>query len=391
MKKLSLFLFSFFIYGALFSQNLLDGYVITNANDTIFGQIDLRSPAINQEKCVFIPNAEKEQVYYPGEIKGYRLTKEDRFYISKEVTIDKTHQPLIFVESLVLGDVNLYYFENGSNKYFLFEEQAKDPLYITQKPSEESSLGVKHDYRYRGQLKYYFRDGSSSLHNLIDKSKFSSKAMMRIIEQYIKEKYTSSEAVGITYATTKSDRESVKLKFSAYTGIQNTIYEIDNVVKESSLFPVIGGQIYICNPTWSRSFGAVADLSVSKMKKDFSFYDKEYNKHYPLKYDSFTLMTKIGFRYTYTRSKLKPSLDAGGAYLKVLNNKLKHVDNPEVTEKMKSSSLGGYFGAGLEYDIAKEQSIFLRFNYDLYSKSIFGVDRRNDGYNAWQVKIGYTF
>lgn len=377
-------------------NNLSDGYIITNNNDTVYGQIDLRTDKINQTRCLFVSNrnGNTQQNFYPNDIKGYRFTKNGKYYISKTISIEN-ETLTAFVEYLVQGKLSLFYYINEINdqSYFIFDEAGKETFYITQRINPEIATITNQDQRYIGRLQYYFQNSSPSIIAQTEKTKFTQTSMIKIVKEYNDENCQPNQESCIIFENQNPDKIGIEFIFSAYTGIQNVKYEYSNLISESSSFPVIGGQLFICNPKWSKSIGAVLDLSFSKMKKEFLIYDDGYERSFNSKYDLYTLTTKLGFRYTYSKFRLKPSIDLGFACFTLLNNEIEATDESSTwtIHQIKKWNVGYYLGAGLEYNTYREQSVFFRFNLDFYSKSYFGVDRTYDKIGLWQIKLGYTF
>lgn len=75
MKHITLF-FTLLVYASASAQvNPMQGYVITNNNDTIHGMIDYRSDAKNALECHFKENGQSDyRTYAPSDISGYRFT-----------------------------------------------------------------------------------------------------------------------------------------------------------------------------------------------------------------------------------------------------------------------------------------------------------------------------
>ncbi len=82
--------------------NFRKGYIISLENDTISGLVDFR---LDEENMCFVNfQAEGEtnaRQYFPGEITGYRLIDDGKFYVSKEIEIRDNKPQTVFVEYLV--------------------------------------------------------------------------------------------------------------------------------------------------------------------------------------------------------------------------------------------------------------------------------------------------
>ncbi|WP_101689916.1 outer membrane beta-barrel protein [Dysgonomonas massiliensis] len=398
MKKILAILFFLTPILSLFAQqNLSDGYIITNSNDTIHGQIDLRTSTINQQRCTFVDASNNSKIYLPGEIKGYRYINEGKFYISKTITVDNSEQ-LIFAEYLVQGGLSLFYFEKDGLAYFIFEEEGKEHFYITKHPPVEVDRKMKEDTKYVGMLKYYFRDSSPTMMKLIEKSKFYQRSMIKIAKQYNDENCLNpGQNSCIIFENDNPDKFGLQFKFSVYTGIQNTTYS-GHLFDASSTFPLLGGQVYINNPRWSKSFGFVVDLSFSKMKKESQKLKSPITSSYNiLKYDMYDMSVKLGLRYTYSKYRLRPSIEGGlsSAYIIKNNSTWASASNSTIINRqdydVRKFHIGWYVGMGVEYNIIKDQFIFLRFNYDKFSETDYMQTSGTDHISLWQLKLGYTF
>lgn len=378
---------------------MVSGYVITNSNDTIYGLIGLRTPSINQEKCILVTSDNQKQTYLPGEIKGYRYSDVGKMYISKAVEI-KEQEYLIFVEYLVQGGLSLFYFEHDKKPYYLFEEEDKAPLYITQDPPKVINLNVSVDLQYIGELNYHFRESSQVLKKLInnEKPKFNQKLMIEIAKQYNDENCLNPDKAScIVFESRIPDKFGVQVKFSVYTGIQSGVY-YGKFSEGSSLSPLIGAQIYVYNPRWSNSFGIVLDLSFSKIDTGQSELKEKYVDYYKsMDYDMCNLSAKLGVRYTYSKHRLRPSIEGGLGFVSAFRNKsvlTRYGSGDELVDRVydvRGSHFGWYIGAGLEYNIIKNHFVFVRFNYDGYLKSDGLQASTKDHIGLWHLKVGYTF
>lgn len=383
MKKTFLVLFALASYTILFSQeNFSNGYIITNVNDTIYGEISLRSSEVNQNQCTFISDRIKNEVqtFLPGQIKGYRFSDIGRYYIAKNIKIGNIVQNM-FAEYLLEGQVSLFYFVHEGQSYFLFEELGKDPFYITQKPEYiDQSIGrLRVDNSYIGGLTYRFNDSERTL-KLIQKAKFTQKSMIEITKFYNDENCLSPDGVCVIFVNPDPDKKPEIFKYSVYSGVQYSSLN-SSLTTGGSVMPIIGVQCYINNPQRNEKLGVLADISFSKMN---------YSTDYPyvrqrLRYNSFIASIKVGGKYYFTKTKIRPSVGAG-----VLASFLIDAGSDEISEHYLPNYgfyFGGYLSAGIDFNIRKSQFIFLNFDWDLHYKSSTDLNRLK----MWEIKIGYTF
>ena len=109
--------------------NLREGIVITLQGDTLHGDIDYRTDQMNSEQCLFFPDGKSESVTYkPGDIFGYRFLDNGRYYVSRNVEIEKDKFKNVFLEYVVRGNLSLYYLDHRDiidKLYFLEDETGK--------------------------------------------------------------------------------------------------------------------------------------------------------------------------------------------------------------------------------------------------------------------------
>jgi len=97
--------------GAGLSQtNFLDGYVLLNEYDTLYGRINNNNSMKNALLCELIPsNSDSVRKYIPSQIYGYRFI-DGKYYVSKHVG-----NRMIFLEYLVNGNLDIFYYLDSFN------------------------------------------------------------------------------------------------------------------------------------------------------------------------------------------------------------------------------------------------------------------------------------
>ena len=106
-----------FVSVSAFGQNkkFKNGYVITFAQDTIFGKIYKQNSS--NVICKFQNSANEIIDYQPNEIYAFGY-KNGNVYVSKKIGTD-----MFFVEYLVKGNLNLYSFGNKKNKRYFVDNE----------------------------------------------------------------------------------------------------------------------------------------------------------------------------------------------------------------------------------------------------------------------------
>ncbi|HBO74436.1 MAG TPA: hypothetical protein DD653_07055, partial [Marinilabiliales bacterium] len=176
---------SFILSTALLGQNdFKPGYILKTTGDTVHGYINLRSNYLNGKECEFRPVLIGESSFYlPGQILSYRV-ENTKMYVTKTVELDHKTQTL-FMEFLVDGVIDLYYYKDLQNEYYFVEKEgALYPL-----TNEEREL-IRDDVRYRqnsnqykGMLTFIFND-APEIATKINRTPFEYKALINLTKDY---------------------------------------------------------------------------------------------------------------------------------------------------------------------------------------------------------------
>ncbi len=375
-------------------NNYKKGYVITNDNDTIFGLIDFRTDAINATRCTF-KSEQAEKTYYPGDIAGYRFSDEGKYYVTRDVTIDSVPQKF-FLEYLVEGVMNLYYYDTTAKKYFFFEKDDK-MIEISKAPDVERERRIIQDNKYKNLISYYFNDYPSIVNNL-NKMDFSQKTFIEIAKTYHDKVCTTGEEC-VIFENKHPDENSIKTAFSVYAGVQLQTYSLNSYSGYSystlnRMQPVIGGKMKLFNPRWSRSFALQLDMSFSR----FSFsqalpYFLDGESEFKLK--AIIITGKLGAEYKFSLNKIQPMIGAGIAYTNLLGDDSKFMisewsDSWQKYE-LRSPFVGCYLNIGASYMLKSKHSIFVLASMEQYLKEDTSKENYNDRFKSYNIVLGYTF
>lgn len=161
MKK-GLFVFLLFSTTIGYSQtDFKKGFVITKKNDTIRGLIDNRGDISNSKVCYFKKeNSDSIFALEPFFVSSYKFIESGKYYISKQISL-KNESRNLFLEYLLKGKVNLYYYRDKDGNHFLID---KDTLKLVElKPiykliNKDGSLYNWKDYQTEETLKKYMSD-----------------------------------------------------------------------------------------------------------------------------------------------------------------------------------------------------------------------------------------
>jgi len=362
-------------------SNYSHGYIITSNNDTVTGWIDYRTDKMNAMACKFKQNlTDEEKVYLPGEITGYRFTDAGKFYISKSVTTDDGTPHTVFLEYMLEGIMNLYYYceasDSNYSEYYFFENENGELISVTKMPDkvlteENGKLRKLEDLKYQRLLSYIFRN-CEPVKKKASKVQFTQKNMIDLTKDYHNLVCKSGEEC-IEFETTP-DKHYIKTKFSVYGGWEieanvpvslfsdNPFSDTYALIKNS---PIIGAQFNFSVPRWKKSLSLQTDISLTKRYLKLSQSGDEYN--------DLRLASNIGAKYTYHQGKFRPCIEAGIIF---------------ELGTCRSFMPGHYAGLGFDYLLKNDHFILFGINNEWRNNFFWVKDNARD---AWRMKLGYTF
>lgn len=386
----------FSIVGALlfiniaFSQNdYQPGFIITNENDTAYGIIEYGiSRQFNFSTCRFKQNETQQlQEYSPQDIKAYRIL-DNKFYISKNIPINDTSKT-VFVECLVDGAVDLYYyFENLKDIYYIEKEDGE--IYAL----ETETNTVKKDYMtyelnsniYKGVLTYALSD-CKEIKSSINTVSLNHKSMINLSKKY--HEYICDGEKCIVYEKQKKQNLDFGL-FISY----NLIYY--NLIEAN--FGSYGYHVPKLDNASSPGIGLIIDYKPSFGNNKIMFsiqteyfstkfneiHSDDFDEDYVYKYiKTSNWYNSVLIKYKYPSKNVQPVLFVGPScnFVKVTDKLLQ----PHATTLPISSIMGGAdIGSGIEYSIKDKLDVFINLTYSLQ----FGV---YNYYSYLKLKTGFKF
>lgn len=418
MKKLyiiSLFLiFSTVIINA--QKNFKEGYIITNQGDTIRGLIDLKSDASNAQVCYFKTNEEAtSQSYYPKDIASYRFDKEGKYYVSKEITIEKEDR-LVFLEYLVQGTMDLYFYKEPSRyklDYYMFVNPSGETTVISKKQNQFDGKRDYVDDNYKNMLTYIFREypemmnlvrneserefvptklTTSSSNNTIS---YNRESMINLVKNYHEKSCTTGEDC-IVFENPYS-KKYLKVEFMPYIGIQYIEQEWakTGLINSKYLSPKIGAQLHLSLPRSIPAFLLFADVSLAqfKSKHGIPFSDAIY---YHFKYSTLIINGSLGIQYTYPKGNIRPFAQVGYGLSFFTSKSTKTSFEEEDQDKQgfyekytsdfhttENTMSGWLAGAGVNIMLPKKHAIVAQFSYE--------NGKNKEKLTSMIFKLGYKF
>ena len=412
---------SFALFITLFSinaqSNFRPGYIITNKMDTIYGLIDFRTYKMNAHNCKFRASQTSEDINYaPEDIFGYHFTDDGKYYVTKDIEIDRQPRK-VFLEYLIQGVISLYFYPAEESDYYFFQDESGKMTPVTQQEekivnNKTGKTYIMEDIRYKWAVYDIFKK-SKSVSKVASKMSFNKKEMIDITKKYHAEMCTTGEEC-IQFET-KPDTY-VKVKVSVYAGMQMQSYKMgkrvlmddlayptkidpDLLPGLNSLSPGFGAQINLGIPRWHKSLSLLFDLSLSQFKDEQEREIEEYINQFLRKRFSRTEINgwisscKLGGKYTFQNNGLfKPVIEGGFAANIMLASSYFYRTITNTTGVHSSVFLdktimpGFFLNAGVDYPLKNDNAIFFRVAFS----SCYYLEF-NDNLTSLQFNLGYTF
>ena len=393
MRKLLVSLFLFSLFGVLSAQdNFKEGYIIKNDGDTIRGLVDFRTVRLNNKQCRFrLTESSDIATYLPGEIAGYRFSKEGKYYVSREIELDSVKQT-VFLEYLLSGLLDLYLYESIDITCYFFENQ-EGKMFPVKKTFNKSTdvegeYGVIYrteDRSYAGMLRYIFKDCAPVVQK-VGRDSYKEKNIIKLTKEYHEQMCTTGEDCIVFEG--KQDKKYFNIKISPYVGWGTYSYAYMIGLEESKetgiSSAILGGELEFFMPRWNKNMSILIDLSATKLKKDIP---RDIFVNQKIHADSWLFDAKIGLRYQFDVSKrVKPTVDGGVLLSYVTNNSSKIGDKKmeDVWGDMNKPIVGYSLGVGVNIITVKNQYAFIRVDYGRRYHTYMDI-------SGIRVRLGYSF
>ncbi len=255
-----------------------EGYIISLNGDTTKGFL-LEQESKNASKhCTFKSSANSESITYkPGEIVGYRYS-DGKYYISKEIQIDPTTNMVVFLEFLIQGMANVYYYVDDAEHYYI-EKLPQGLVELTEKDviMETDKGKFILPKKYKNKLMALLQD-CPDINNEIQNTSLTHKSLIKLTKDY-HEKVCNTESC-IIYEKGKTSPE---LKYGVLIGWAKNQYNFGGQINtdHGNNFQ-IGAGLKISNLfMFNRHINLKANLIFEKDSKTYTFSHLE-GDVYPL-------------------------------------------------------------------------------------------------------------
>jgi len=371
----SIILFSFSITVA--QSDFRNGFIITNDNDTIQGEIDYRFNLKNYESCVF-KDGQTEIKYYPDQIKGFGYVNDK--YFSSQILKGS------FVESLVIGNLSLY---KSKDKYHLKKESQIIDLELKKEKTQiDGRTVIKESSHWRGLINYFISDCIFKFD--VSNLRFTEKSLTELIIKY-------NRCKGSDFAELKESKLWTKFDIGAVIGLSRSTIQTKDEFDEfgyiddnyNSIDPSIGILFAISSPRIAEEIELQGEIHY--IKSSYSSLVVRSNMGY---FDTFidlrTLSIPVSLKYSFPERKIGYYMQGGLNYdnhLQAETRLLEERINGNVVNTLPESSafnissnvIGIWGGIGIQKSFEKFQgSIAIRYFQMPGLSKTFGLKTDNN-------------
>ncbi|MEL7145361.1 MAG: outer membrane beta-barrel protein [Bacteroidota bacterium] len=283
--------------------NFKDGFIITNENDTIYGQIAVKGSEKSYLSCLFLNGEGEQKEYSPLNIKGYSFI-DGKSYTSQII-------PNFFLERLVKGEASLYRYRNE----FYLQKDGETHELKSQKI--EALIGTRttnrDDGKWKGILAYLFNDCEQAVKQINKGVRLHEKPLTKLVVTY-------NQCQNSSYVEVKSGKKWSRLEYGLMVGFSNNRIVSRNNIRFYSYL----ADEYVSNDPM---VGLVANLRSPRLSERLSFqvevqysqssYEElvvlegpvtEYNR---TTIDLSTISVPISVKFKFSQKKVDWFLQAG--------------------------------------------------------------------------------
>ncbi|MBI9062582.1 MAG: outer membrane beta-barrel protein [Marinilabiliaceae bacterium] len=378
------------------------GCIITNSLDTLQGLVDYRSELRNMKICTYKDSDEApSKEFLPGDIYGYRYNT-GKFYVSKEIKSDELNDT-VFVEFLLKGISNLYYYKNTVYSAYFIESENDELLELRSKEIEFEKDGhvfTKRDNRYLGLLSYALADCPEIRKDIVQ-ADLSHKSLIQITRKY--HDYKCGDEACVVY---EKKLPVLKIQLKPLIGYSLSHIAFDNSELGQADFqmsssPFAGLALNFIVPRLNEKLTFLLNLAVNKDYFYGTTFQSDVNSEVHSYYHFYNsnLISSFSLKYTYPKGKFRPDLFVGlyGNSILKSNTKIysEKVSNNRVYTSEKTLDIFKTFnsgitgGFGIEYKLLKKFRAFSNFSF------LYGVNTQNYGlettFTSYRLSTGLTF
>lgn len=348
----------FSVLSVFAQRDLKPGYIITNSDDTIYGEISYQIDVYNAENCYFKKETNSDPITYkPGQIKAYRII-DGKFFVSRKVTIGNKQRE-VFLEFLVNGKADIFYLPPS---YYFIEKEDQE-MHILENTEKIVVRGDRKYYKegkeYVGILANYMQE-SPQLYEKIQRSELDQSNLIKIATEFHNEVCPGEECIVYSKEPPKNIFKVGYAVGCNFNGVTVYMDQTDYKGEEWAPGLMTGLEISYHTKGVRERFSMSLGFYYSQVKHNIKLLEGNYNP-IGVEYLSKNIMVDLYFNYTYPRYKLKPFIGIGVLYFQTLKNSKDLAST--YNYKPGKKSLGPLFDAGFTTDLSQLVSLKFETNY----------------------------
>ncbi len=392
----------FLSFKCLSQTNYQPGFYITLENDTIHGLINDFSGVGNFRNCQFKSDkSTKSEKFLPTDILAYQF-QDGRHFLSKKIYVDSV-QRHAFVEFMVDGISDLYFFRDNDNYFYIIENEKGEVIELQREKATDIKIAEnKWDpWLHIRKLKVAFSD-CMEIQPQIDKADFSHKSLIKLTRDY--HNYVCDEYECIVYEK-KMGLPSIYIApiiGMSFSNVSFTEGFLSRFQFDQSINTFYGGQIDAVLSMVNKGLSMQFEVLYQK-NNYYGTYTDQLDTYYQLYINSNLLQYSLMAKYKWFLGAIRPSLALGVSF-----NSLKgldfdeiiaqsgmpenRIDNPSVY--LDPSFTTGVVQLGLNYRVLDNREFFTNFKYSFGStQSVFGGNTSNSAgkakFNTISAALGF--
>lgn len=315
LKSLFLLLFVSATLTGYGQTNFRPGYYITWENDTVRGLIDYRGEVRNSALCFFKKDETSAPLRFgPDEIQAYRFT-DGKYYISQTINLQGEDKK-VFLEFLVNGITNLYFYRDINNYSYFIEDRNGKWIELTNELITENRDGKgsiqRSSNRYKGQLKATFAD-NDQIQPQIDHVSLGHKSLISLTRNY--HDYVCNDQECIIY---EKKLPLLKLRFAPVVSSGVSFFSFRDGIHSRynyspGIYPSAGVLLNAGLPGRNEKLSLEAELDFNSYSFHGSYEEPNgmIMEYYDAYLEMIAFQPSLAVKYTYPTGKIKPTISAG--------------------------------------------------------------------------------
>lgn len=405
--------FCFLFSNTIFSQKEIfkSGYIELINGDRIQGEIKQLSLRAHAEYVIFKRrNSDKTQKYYPSQIAKYYFDDSNN-YEANSIPFKNSSGEIdykkLFLKKLVSGDVDLYRLDYVIEESPSIFYDYQSVYYFIKSKGSDALVDLNED-NYRAKLKQVFQSKECQLSK--KNKKFNDKGLTELIIEY-------NSCLGGTSKIVYSQKEKIKSRWGFSLGYTSPEIQLSDQFSEGfSIESARGYDVHVFfNPRINDWLACRFGLNYQYRNQDnyqeytvSEFYDNE-GEILSLRSNATLSHLIIPFHLTFNKrinnfgfyalsgvhfgTNIRNSFFADKVIFRFINNEsIQFVERDNYDNvNLSDYELGWSVGAGGEFFLKNNHSVFLEFQYNNGKNNLDENTRFKMSHRSISFLIGYNF